>query len=111
MAPIAPGATRLAARSAAGHPPARRVRAADAGVRIAPPDEDSPADSASQPPHSSDPAADDADSDEEILLTDVEANWPTYFTERPNDDVPTADGATLNVDGMFGVGEQKRITL
>ncbi|MBS9533761.1 chromosomal replication initiator protein DnaA [Mycobacterium sp. M1] len=65
------------------------------GVRIAPPSE-TPAgtDTVDQPETPAKPAADEAD--EDAVVTDVEYDWPTYFTERPSDDSVTADGATLN---------------
>lgn len=34
--------------------------------------------------------------DDEDETTDVEYDWPNYFTERPSDDSTTADGASLN---------------
>lgn len=60
------------------------------GVRISPqPVEDAPA-------AASDTGTETRAEDEDDDTTDVEYDWPKYFTERPSDDSPTADGASLN---------------
>ncbi|HET9875011.1 MAG TPA: chromosomal replication initiator protein DnaA [Mycobacterium sp.] len=62
------------------------------GVRIAPAaDDESP-----EPTDSSAADLDDEDSEHEVVLTDTQYDWPSYFTERPNDESATADGASLN---------------
>lgn len=76
-----------------GHP-------VELGVRIAPtPAPAPPANTApaptrapSDPPVSND-SAEDERTDES---TDIAYDWPTYFTDRPNDDAGDADGASLN---------------
>ncbi|CAJ1492943.1 chromosomal replication initiator protein DnaA [[Mycobacterium] kokjensenii] len=60
------------------------------GVRIAP----QPADD--QPPAPAPDAPEQRPDDDEDETTDVEYDWPNYFTERPSDDSTTADGASLN---------------
>ncbi|RAU96680.1 chromosomal replication initiator protein DnaA [Mycolicibacter senuensis] len=63
------------------------------GVRIAPaPADDTTASSAPDGVVPSRVSDDDEDDD----TTDVEYDWPNYFTERPSDDSATADGASLN---------------
>ncbi|OBI44271.1 chromosomal replication initiation protein DnaA [Mycobacterium kyorinense] len=60
------------------------------GVRIAPPPDDEP-DSIALPDDS-----DEVDDDREALAS-AHANWPTYFTERPNgNDAAAAGGTSLN---------------
>lgn len=62
------------------------------GVRIAPPPEDEPDASAIAFPDDSD----EVDDDREALAA-AHANWPTYFTERPNgSDAAAGSGTSLN---------------
>ncbi|MFL0181547.1 MULTISPECIES: chromosomal replication initiator protein DnaA [unclassified Mycobacterium] len=69
----------------------RLGHAIELGVRISPQAaEDQP--STSSTDNVAEVRADEEDDD----TTDVEYDWPNYFTERPSDDSSTADGASLN---------------
>lgn len=74
-----------------GHP-------VELGVRIAPPVEDRTAPPADDPA-AHQPAGDDGSGDDtgnDTVLTEAEKSWPSYFADRPSDDSPAADGASLN---------------